>query len=60
MYNTKCISDNYVDYSKVVNENCGTFYEIPVSTTELRIRTENIKNISMPSLKIALGNDKIR
>lgn len=46
-----------------MNENCGTFYEIPVSTTELHIRTGNIKNISVqstPSLKIALGNDETR
>ncbi|XP_012219224.1 acylglycerol kinase, mitochondrial [Linepithema humile] len=55
-------SDNHIDYSKVVNENCGTFYEIPVSTTELRIKTENVKNISVqstPSLKIALGPESI-
>lgn len=57
----KYISDNHIDYSKVMNENCGTFYELPISTTELCIRTENIKNMSAqstPLLKITLGNDK--
>ncbi|XP_072761009.1 acylglycerol kinase, mitochondrial isoform X2 [Anoplolepis gracilipes] len=56
------VSDNYVDYSKVINEDCGTLYEMPISTTELYITTENVMNIpvkSMPSLKIALGPENI-
>ncbi|EZA62691.1 Acylglycerol kinase, mitochondrial [Ooceraea biroi] len=56
------VPDNRVDYSKVTNEDCDTFYEMPISTTELCIRTENTKNLpvqSAPSLKIALGPDNI-
>lgn len=56
------VSDNHVDYSKVKNENCGTFYELPVSTTEFCISTENTKNMSVqkvPLLKIALGPENI-
>lgn len=59
LYNIKCISDNHVDYSKVVNEDCGTFHEIPISTTELCIKTENVPVQSAPLLKIALGNNDI-
>lgn len=57
-----CISGNHVDYSKVINEDCDTFHELSISTTELHIKTENV-NIpvqSAPSLKVALGNDKIK
>ena len=52
------ISDNHVDYSKVVNKECGTFHELPISTTELCISTKNVTNEevqSTPSLNIALG-----
>lgn len=52
----KYVSDTHVDYSKVVNEDCGTFHEIPISTTELNIRTVNAPVQSAPLLKIALGN----
>lgn len=44
-----------------MNEDCGILYEIPISTTELCITTENVMNVpvqSMPSLKIALGKFK--
>ncbi|XP_020285907.1 acylglycerol kinase, mitochondrial isoform X2 [Pseudomyrmex gracilis] len=53
--------DNHIDYSKIINENCATFYEMPVSTTELCISTENSKNSveSVPSLQIALGPENI-
>ncbi|EFN62771.1 Acylglycerol kinase, mitochondrial [Camponotus floridanus] len=56
------VPDNHVDYSKVVNEDCGTFSEIPISTIELCITTENLMNVpvrSIPSLKIALGPKNI-
>ncbi|KAL6447224.1 hypothetical protein ACFW04_001482 [Cataglyphis niger] len=55
------IPDNHVDYSKVVNKDCGILYEIPISTTELCITTENVMNPvqPMPSLKIALGPENV-
>ncbi|XP_070158790.1 acylglycerol kinase, mitochondrial isoform X2 [Polyergus mexicanus] len=56
------VPDNHVDYSKIVNEDCGIFYEIPISTTELCITTENVMNVlvqSLPSLKIALGPENV-
>ncbi|XP_029673153.1 acylglycerol kinase, mitochondrial isoform X1 [Formica exsecta] len=56
------VPDNHVDYSKVINEDCGIFYERPISTTELCITTENVMNVpvqSMPSLKIALGPENV-
>ncbi|XP_011636985.1 acylglycerol kinase, mitochondrial isoform X1 [Pogonomyrmex barbatus] len=53
--------DNPVDYSKVINVDCGIFHEMPISTTELCIKTDNI-NVpvqSTPSLKITLGPENI-
>lgn len=32
-----------MDYSKVDNENCGVFKEIPISSTELFITTKNVR-----------------
>lgn len=55
----KYILDNYIDYSKVMNEDCGTLHERSISTTELYIKTENILIQSAPLLKIALGNSYI-
>jgi len=50
------VSDNHVDYSKVMNEDCGIFHELPISTTELCIKTENMPVYAVPLLKIALGS----
>lgn len=50
-----------IDYSKITNENCGIFYEIPISTTDLYIKTSTIDNAELQkhsSLKIQLGNTK--
>lgn len=54
------VDEKAIDYSKVINENCGVIREIPVSATELRIITQNVdqtKNKFMPSVTIELGND---
>ncbi|XP_046813637.1 acylglycerol kinase, mitochondrial isoform X3 [Vespa crabro] len=51
-------SDMVIDYSKITNENCGVFYEIPISTTDLYIKTSTIDNAELhnhSSLKIQLG-----
>ncbi|XP_071568150.1 acylglycerol kinase, mitochondrial isoform X1 [Temnothorax nylanderi] len=53
------VSDNHVDYSKVMNEDCGLFHEMPILTTELCIKTENVSVQSAPLLKIALGPENI-
>lgn len=56
------ISENHIAYSKVVNEDCGIFHDMSISTMELYIKTENIDNTpvrSTPSLKVDFGNDKI-
>lgn len=50
-----------IDYSKITNENCGIFYEVPISTTDLYIKTSTIDNAELQkhsSLKIQLGNTK--
>ncbi|KAH0950761.1 hypothetical protein HN011_005621 [Eciton burchellii] len=56
------VSDNRIDYSKVTNEDCDKLHEISISTTELCIKTENMKNVpvqSTPLLKVALGPENI-
>ncbi|XP_011882144.1 PREDICTED: acylglycerol kinase, mitochondrial isoform X2 [Vollenhovia emeryi] len=53
------VSENHVDYSKVINEDCGVFHNMPISTTELCIKTENVSNQSAPLLKIALGPENV-
>lgn len=48
-----------IDYSKVINENCGIFHELSVSTNELHIESSNINKLqvaSPSSLKIEIGN----
>ncbi|XP_032685055.1 acylglycerol kinase, mitochondrial isoform X2 [Odontomachus brunneus] len=55
------VPDNHVDYSKVINEDCGTFHELSISTTELHIKTENV-NIpvqSAPLLKVAVAQNNV-
>ncbi|XP_036147827.1 acylglycerol kinase, mitochondrial isoform X2 [Monomorium pharaonis] len=51
--------DNHIDYSKVVNKDCGKFYEMFISTTELCIKTKNLPIQSTPSLKVNLGPENI-
>ncbi|XP_033225828.1 acylglycerol kinase, mitochondrial [Belonocnema kinseyi] len=50
-------SDN-VDYSKVNNENCGIYKEVPIASTELHITTNNVllnDEESEPGVKVELG-----
>lgn len=52
---------NEIDYSNVINEECGTYHELPISTTELHIESSNvdqsqIMDKSPPSLKVKMGN----
>lgn len=50
-------SDN-VDYSKVSNENCGIYKEVPIASTELHITTNNVllkDEESEPGVKVELG-----
>lgn len=54
----KIAGEKTIDFSKVLNENCGQVREIPISSTELQIKTQNIdqtENVSVPSVKIELG-----
>ena len=47
-----------VDYSTVINEQCGILHELPVSTCELHIETSNIhksQDLSPASLKVKTG-----
>ncbi|XP_014471802.1 PREDICTED: acylglycerol kinase, mitochondrial [Dinoponera quadriceps] len=53
------ISDNHIDYSKVINEDCAIFHELSISTTELHIKTENVNSRSVPSLEVSLGPDNV-
>ncbi|XP_043251580.1 acylglycerol kinase, mitochondrial [Colletes gigas] len=54
------ITDN-VDYSRIINENCGVRHELPVSTSELHIETSNIdksqalSSSPLSSLKVKKG-----
>lgn len=42
-----------------MNEDCGIFHEMPISTTQLSIKTENVSVQSMPLLKMTLGNNNV-
>ncbi|XP_076297367.1 acylglycerol kinase-like protein Mulk [Lasioglossum baleicum] len=48
-----------IDYSKIVNEQCGVPYELPISTNELHIESSNVEKSeapsSPPSLKLKIG-----
>ncbi|KAL0100333.1 hypothetical protein PUN28_019594 [Cardiocondyla obscurior] len=57
--NKTFVSDNHIDYSKVINENCGTLHEMSISTTELCVKIESMPVQTMPLLKIALGPENI-
>lgn len=51
-----------IDYSKITNNNCGIVHEVPISTTELHIKTENIdklKKESAPSVTVELGMNNL-
>ncbi|XP_066599322.1 acylglycerol kinase, mitochondrial [Prorops nasuta] len=51
-----------IDYSKIINENCGSVHELPLSATELQILTGNINSNSemdKPALQVQLGPEKI-
>lgn len=51
-----------IDYSKVTNDTCGTYHEIPIVTTEFEITTSNVEPASSdapPSIKIRLGPEKV-
>ncbi|XP_029032122.2 acylglycerol kinase, mitochondrial [Osmia bicornis bicornis] len=56
------ITEDTIDYSKVINENCGIFHELSVSTSELHIEASNINKLqvaSPSSLKIEIGPKNI-
>nr|XP_033327193.1 acylglycerol kinase, mitochondrial isoform X1 [Megalopta genalis] len=48
-----------IDYSKIVNEQCGISYELPISTNELHIESSNIEKSEdlsqQSSLKLKIG-----
>ncbi|XP_076654981.1 acylglycerol kinase-like protein Mulk [Halictus rubicundus] len=48
-----------IDYSKIVNEQCGVPHELPISTNELHIESSNVEkseiSSSPPSLKLKIG-----
>ncbi|KAG7197447.1 hypothetical protein KM043_013297 [Ampulex compressa] len=51
-------SEKVIDYSKILNENCGIYHELPISTTELSIKTDTIAKTeghTAPSLNIFMG-----
>lgn len=53
---------NQVDYSKIKNDKCGQFTEIPISSTELSLTTSNLNHLNhqeISSVKLQLGNNNI-
>ncbi|XP_078037482.1 acylglycerol kinase-like protein Mulk [Augochlora pura] len=48
-----------IDYSKIVNEQCGISYELPISTNELHVESSNIEKSeplsSQSCLKLKIG-----
>lgn len=47
---------SHIDYSKVDNESCGIFKEVPISTTDLFISTKNVRRKNDDSgVKVELG-----
>ncbi|KAK0170948.1 hypothetical protein PV328_008724 [Microctonus aethiopoides] len=51
-----------IDYSRIKNDKCGQYNEIPVTTTELSLITRNVKNLlekSPPSMKLFIGPESI-
>ncbi|XP_025162874.1 acylglycerol kinase, mitochondrial isoform X2 [Harpegnathos saltator] len=53
------IPDNHVDYSKVINEDCGILHDLTVCTTEIHIKTENANSKSASSIKVSIGPNDI-
>nr|XP_012137674.1 PREDICTED: acylglycerol kinase, mitochondrial isoform X2 [Megachile rotundata] len=56
------MTEGSVDYSKITNENCGIFHELPVKTSELHIEASDIdkEQVKSPSsLKIEIGPKNI-
>ncbi|XP_053978909.1 acylglycerol kinase, mitochondrial isoform X2 [Hylaeus volcanicus] len=55
----KSATTEYVDYSNIINENCGNLHELSISTNELHIETSNIDKLqsfsSPSSLKVKKG-----
>ncbi|XP_054003363.1 acylglycerol kinase, mitochondrial isoform X2 [Hylaeus anthracinus] len=55
----KSATTKYVDYSNIINENCGNLHELSISTNELHIETSNIDKLqsfsSPSSLKVKKG-----
>ncbi|XP_046610154.1 acylglycerol kinase, mitochondrial [Neodiprion virginianus] len=51
-----------IDYSKVINEKCGSLHEIPIVTTELKMITSNLDSPtdhSVPAIKVHLGPETV-
>lgn len=52
-------ANNEIDYSRVKNDKCGQYNEIPINATELSLITSNVRNPvkeGPPSLRLQLGN----
>lgn len=50
--------DAGIDYSKIKNDSCGIFHEVPISTTDLHIKTSTIdgaRSLENSSLRVQLG-----
>ncbi|KAI4492322.1 hypothetical protein M0802_009832 [Mischocyttarus mexicanus] len=55
---TTFASEKVIDYSKITNENCNVSHEVPISTTDLFIKTSSIdvgEHQKHSSLKVQLG-----
>ncbi|XP_011300465.1 acylglycerol kinase, mitochondrial [Fopius arisanus] len=53
---------NEIDYSKVQNDKCGQYNEIPINATEISLITSNVKNPvkeGPPSVKLHLGPEYV-
>lgn len=52
--------ENKIDYSKIINNKCGEYKEMPISSTELSLISSNLydnSNETHSSVKIYLGNN---
>lgn len=56
---TTFASENTVDYSKIINEECSIVHEVPVSTSQLEIETSNVNksqvSASPSSIKVQIA-----
>ncbi|XP_034950527.1 acylglycerol kinase, mitochondrial [Chelonus insularis] len=53
---------NEPDYSRIKNENCNKYHEVPITATELSIVTRNVEHSlaeNLPAMKLKLGPENI-